>query len=408
MAAWLAVFIIGTGMAQTNNISPTENLSINGEVRRGTFHPQNPQDHEKLQQQRLKEFIQKISPEGKPQAKHLNLYLSRIKALSVFDERVICFDVKSHQEGKKIVLEGRVSYPEQKAYLNKIIEAMKLGNLEDRMVVLPSAELGETRFGICSASSLSFYSQPTAPREHLTESILGDSLFLMDKDAASGYYLVQHSNGYLGWVDSKGVKTVRLDEFRKWRSGKRALFRKTFRNESTSLMIPMGADLPLDEKNLIFLPSGETISVPSEYYISYETKTPQWAMEMLKNAEELLNVPYVWGGVTQKGIDCSGFVITLYRSYGINLSRDADEQFLAGEIVGWRGFTDDLLPGDLLYFAGSSGRIGHTGIYVGNKRFIHAQDAGVHYTSFDPEDSSYDAKVVSKFVLAKRILRVTQ
>jgi len=408
IAVSLTGLIYGNGMAQTNNPDDNQKTSMNGEIRRGVYFPSDVQDHEKFHQQRMNDLIKKISPDGKPTPANINLYLSRIKSLSVYDARVICFDVKGRLSGSHIILEGRVSYPEQKEYLLRIVEAMKLGTIEDRIKTLPVANLGEAKFAICTVSNLTFYSQPTAPREHLTESILGDSLFILDEDPASGHYLVQHSTGYLGWVDGKGLTRVNLADFRQWRSGKRALFKKTFKNESTSLMIPMGAELPIDINGLILLPGNQKISVPAEYYTAFEKTTPRWALEMVKNAEELLKVPYVWGGVTQKGIDCSGFTSTLYRAYGINLSRDADEQFLAGEIVGWRGFTEDLLPGDLLYFVGGNGKITHTAVYTGNKRFMHAQDAGVHYTSFDPADPLYEAKVVANFVLAKRILRITK
>jgi cell wall-associated NlpC family hydrolase len=90
---------------------------------------------------------------------------------------------------------------------------------------------------------------------------------------------------------------------------------------------------------------------------------------LLQEAFTYMGVPYVWGGVTRSGLDCSGFVGNVFRSQGVSLPRVAADQAKVGELVDWA----DLAPGDRLYFdMGRKGRISHTGLYIGNGYFIHA------------------------------------
>ncbi len=81
----------------------------------------------------------------------------------------------------------------------------------------------------------------------------------------------------------------------------------------------------------------------------------------------------MWGGTSTWGFDCSGFCLRLYQSQGICIPRDADEQAAGGEAVS----REDLLPGDLLFFAGPGGQgdIHHVGVYTGGDMMIHAPNS---------------------------------
>lgn len=102
-------------------------------------------------------------------------------------------------------------------------------------------------------------------------------------------------------------------------------------------------------------------------------------------AQQFLGVPYVWGGSSPNGFDCSGFVQYVYAQRGIQLPRTADIQATAGRPVS----KAELQPGDLVFFAGDYVNISHVGIYVGNGQMIHASSS--HGIAYD--DLSRDYRV---------------
>ena len=102
------------------------------------------------------------------------------------------------------------------------------------------------------------------------------------------------------------------------------------------------------------------------------TPTPIPMGEQAVNlARQYLGVPYVWGGTTPNGFDCSGLVQYVYKQLGINISRTTYTQVNDGRAV----TKDELKAGDLIFFANSGG-VHHVGIYIGNGQFIHAPQTG--------------------------------
>jgi cell wall-associated NlpC family hydrolase len=118
-------------------------------------------------------------------------------------------------------------------------------------------------------------------------------------------------------------------------------------------------------------PDGETIAPPAQYG------------GVVGIAMQYLGVPYVWGGASPSGFDCSGFVMYVYAQVGVSLPHHAASQFNYGTPVS----RDQLEPGDLVFFNG----LGHNGIYIGGGQFIHAPHTGdvVKISSLD--DSWYAA-----------------
>lgn len=94
---------------------------------------------------------------------------------------------------------------------------------------------------------------------------------------------------------------------------------------------------------------------------------------IVETGKRFLNLHYLWGGMSSYGYDCSGFAYNMHRSVGIQIPRDASDQARAGQLVE----KEDLLPGDLLFFAyeEGKGRVHHVGIYMGNGEMIHSPDS---------------------------------
>lgn len=124
--------------------------------------------------------------------------------------------------------------------------------------------------------------------------------------------------------------------------------------------------------------------------------TPQQSFggRIVATANRYIGVPYVFGGSTPRGFDCSGFTSYVFRDYGIKLPRMADEQYKVGTFVP----RQNLQPGDLVFFTTYEPGVSHTGIYVGNGNFISATTSGG--IRVDSLSSSYWSP---RYVGAKRV-----
>ena len=120
----------------------------------------------------------------------------------------------------------------------------------------------------------------------------------------------------------------------------------------------------LPEKRDAWIQSGDVVS----------DRKPLSIPESIELAKRFLGLPYLWGGRSSFGFDCSGFTQMLVRARGINMPRDADQQ------AAWKGVIavdrKDLQPGDLLFFGSSPKDLTHTGMYIGDGQFIHDSTNG--------------------------------
>jgi cell wall-associated NlpC family hydrolase len=137
-----------------------------------------------------------------------------------------------------------------------------------------------------------------------------------------------------------------------------------------------------------------------------------------KGALQFKGIPYLWGGTSSKGLDCSGFTKIVYFMHGINLPRDASQQVNKGLLIDSNGDFGKLKPGDLIFFGtkgpkatnqqGNSGsnesndeRVVHVGVYLGDNHFIHASDY-VRINSLNPSDALYDKFNADRYLRSKR------
>lgn len=119
------------------------------------------------------------------------------------------------------------------------------------------------------------------------------------------------------------------------------------------------------------------------------------ADQLIAYSKTMLGTPYVWGGTSTSGFDCSGYVQYVFKQFGVSLNRTSSQQYTNGYSV------TSLQAGDLVFFGGTyqtSSSISHVGIYIGNNQFIHAAGSEVKIT--DMSESYY----ASRYVGARRVL----
>ena len=220
--------------------------------------------------------------------------------------------------------------------------------------------------------------EPAHRSEMVSQVLFGEYMKVLEtKDGWS--YIQLEQDGYKGWIETiqilptsqknyeeivKSIKVKVLDNF------------VSVQINEVKVLMAKGSNLPFysngfftfDDQKIPF--SGVVISGEKNRATLVET------------AKSYLNTPYLWGGKTPLGLDCSGFSQIVYHSNGYTIQRDASLQAKEGELV---AFLPQALAGDLAFFENSDGRITHVGIILENGKIIHAAQGKVRIDSLDQE-----------------------
>ncbi|KOY50485.1 C40 family peptidase [Polaribacter dokdonensis] len=221
-------------------------------------------------------------------------------------------------------------------------------------------------YGICNLSIVPLRAEPKDQSEMISQVLFGEYFEIIEKDKNWSKIKLAFDNCE-GFIDNKQFKEIEYSEFQKLKESKEVYSGEVidFISNVTKefFTIPLGANLPnynqqkftLGNENYQFEGSILNKTLPKE--------------EILQKAYVYLNTPYLWGGKTPFGIDCSGFTQMVYKLCGYKLLRNANEQATQGEVL---SFIEESEPGDLAFFDNEEGEIIHVGIILNNYNIIHA------------------------------------
>ncbi|HSL89561.1 MAG TPA: C40 family peptidase [Ignavibacteriaceae bacterium] len=351
----------------------------------------------------------------------VNSIIESVKNKYAPDKRVALFDIEADASGSVYLLNGETNLPEAKMDLMEQIKKENI-SVKDEIKNLPAEELGDKIYGVINLSVANLRSNPDHPAELSTQSILGTPIKILKK-GKGGFYLVQTPDGYISWLDNGGFHAMTKDEINTWLKSDKIIYLEDYgfafsQPDKKSLRVSdlaIGNLLKLvgEEKDFykVNFPDGREAFVKRDeckLYNDWYAKVNPTAENILKEAHRFMGVPYLWGGTSSKGMDCSGFTKTVFFLNGIILPRDASQQVHTGELVDTENGWENLKPGDLLFYGSKATedrkeRITHVSIYIGDGDFIHAAGR-VQINSFNPDKPYYSDYRKSGFIRAKRIL----
>lgn len=214
---------------------------------------------------------------------------------------------------------------------------------------------------ICPLSIVPVRREANDRSEQVTQWLFGETADVLERNEKWAR-LRFHHDGYEGWVDVKQMAAVEDAEEKPVRSIEQFMHVST---ATGALVVPFGAVLPAYSAGHFKIGS-EQLAFPGRT-TAQPNGTP--VMRMLAVKDQWLNTPYLWGGRSPFGVDCSGLTQMLFLVGGLKLPRDAWQQAELGSQV---DFIDLATTGDLAFFDNEEGRIIHVGIILEKKRILHA------------------------------------
>lgn len=276
------------------------------------------------------------------------------------------------------------------------------------------------KYALINVSVCSMHRTPDFDAEMITQGQMGMPVRVL---AHEDWYRIQTPDDYEGWVHRKSIRCVTLDELRAWNRAEKVvvtalygrIYEKPAQKSAPVSDVVAGDRVKYVGKQGKFyaveLPDGRRGYLPKadgELLGEWRANLKNDAASILVTARELLGFPYLWGGISTKGMDCSGFVRTVLYQHDMIIPRDASQQAAKGQRLEISPDFGNLQPGDLVFFgrkaeAGQRERVSHVGFYCGGKEFIHCLGL-VEQSSFDPASPVYDAYNTGRLLFAARVL----
>ena len=351
--------------------------------------------------------------------------ISSVQKHFVPDSRLAIFKIKAVDEGNEVDLTGITT--DEKARM-ALIDSLNVAHIRfrDHIRLLPDTSVGKKKYALVNNSVCNIRTHPEHPAELSTQSILGTLLRVYEH--VPGWYLVQTPDHYLGWVDAGGIHPVDSLQALDWLRAPRVIYTDqvgfTY-SEPDAHSLHVSDVVEGNILELVKPTSRGSKFVKVRYpdgrlaYVSASSveRFNQWldsrdptVSHVIATAKTFLGEPYLWGGTSPKGFDCSGFTKTAFYLNGVILPRDADQQAGTGIPVPTDTTLKNLRAGDLLFFGHRATpthkeKIVHVAIYLGNGKFINSAGA-VRIESLRRGDPNFNDYRLKTLLHARRLFPI--
>jgi len=332
------------------------------------------------------------------------------------DKRTALFNVTVENEADHWVLSGETSEPAAFNALSQLSAKVYAGlNPVVEVTLLPGEEFGDSTMALVRVSVANLRREPKHSAELVDQTLMGRPVRLLK--SSSYWVLVQTEYGYLGWVTAGSLEPCDQAGIDDWKQTAKVSLKSVF---AQVLSRPAESAEPVCDAVLgsvfkfdsvrgpwtkVVLPDGRSGYLKSKELQNYKPVSENAGIskkKLVATAKMLLGMPYLWGGNSSKGLDCSGFTQTVFRENGLQLPRDANMQVELGTEVNFSDDFHEVQPGDLLFF-GPENRITHVGISLGGAQFIHSS-GDVHINSLHPADENFNPYRRKTLRYIKRII----
>jgi hypothetical protein len=351
--------------------------------------------------------------QGKAQA-----VIDSISAHLVPDKREgLCSVRADFTKNGTIVLKGETTSQRAGSEISAALRMVGFSVLDSIALLPDTLKLHEFR-GLVTLSVINLRKLPAHSSELVSQAIMGTPVLILKSEGS--WILIQTPDDYIAWTERSSVVALSTAGLNQWKRTSRVIF---LDNSGWIYETPGKNDVISDlVAGCILVKTGESkgyamVVLPDgrEGYIENKSLADFRSInnEIIATGDNIVNIaskymglPYLWGGTSSKGVDCSGFVRSVFLMNGLILTRDASLQALHGRTVDITKGFDNLEKGDLLFF-GSKGadgpRVTHVAISLGKSRFIHASSR-VMINSLDSTRADFSGFRKKSLLSAKRIL----